>query len=172
MMHLLGSLAGIGRVVVLVAAVVIALPAAAQETSPAPDAARVDAAKALVKAMDAEGQTRMSLEQLKQALIMRIQASDPKKVAGFAAYTEKEMDPQGPRVKNFMAEIDNIAVQFYARNFTVEEMKVISAFQSSDAGRKLTKVTPELGGLIASRMGAFQVDLMKAVEQGAAGAPK
>ena len=153
----------------IIAAFAFAGPVLAQEASPEPDAARVAAAKDLVKAMDARGQTLASLEQLRQALIMRIQASEPRKAVGFIAYTDKEMDPNGPRVSSFLSDMENIAVQFYARNFTPEEMQAIAAFQQSDAGRKFNKLTPELGGLIAVRMGRFQSDLIKAVEQGAAG---
>ncbi len=152
----------------IIAVLALAAPVIAQDATPEPDAARVSAAKELVKAMDARAQTLASLAQLRQALIMRIQASEPKKAVGFTAYTDKEMDPNGPRVTTFLSDMENIAVQFYARNFTLDEMKAISAFQQSDAGRKFNNLTPELGGLIAARMGKFQSDLIKAVEKGAA----
>lgn len=155
--------------IVAISALALAAPLAAQEATPQPDAAHVAAAEDLVKAMDARGQTLASLAQLRQALIMRIQASEPKKVVGFTAYTEKEMDPNGPRVMTFLSDMENIAVQFYARNFSPDEMKAIAAFQQSEAGRKFNKLTPELGGLIATRMGKFQSELIKAVEKGAAG---
>lgn len=148
--------------------------ASAQEpaTAAEPDAARVAAARDLVKAMDAEGQTRGSLAQLRQALIARMQASEPAKVVGFTAYVDKEMRTDGPLVKDFLADLDAMAVQFYARNFTPEEMKAIAAFQMSEAGRKFNALTPELGGLVAARMNRFQSDLIKAVEKGAAGQAK
>lgn len=146
--------------------------ALAQVTAGAePDASHVAAARELVKAMDAEGQARASLEQLRQALIARVQASEPAKAAGYSAYAEKAMQPGGALVKGFLSDLDNMAVQFYARNFTPDEMKAIGVFQSSEAGRKFNKLTPELGGLIAARMGQFQSDLIKAVEKGAAAAP-
>lgn len=135
-----------------------------------PDAGQIAAAKDLVKAMDAEGQARSSLEQLRQALIARVQASEPSKAVGYSAYADKAMQPDSALVKSFLSDIDNMAVQFYARNFTPDEMKAIGVFQSSEAGRKFNKLTPELGGLIAARMGQFQSDLIKAVEKGAAGA--
>lgn len=141
----------------------------AQVTATAePDAAHIAAARELVKAMDAQGQARASLEQLRQALIARVQASEPAKAVGYSAYADKAMQPDGPLVKGFLSDLDNMAVQFYARNFTPDEMTAIGAFQSSEAGRKFNKLTPELGGLIAARMGQFQSDLIKAVEKGAA----
>lgn len=149
---------------------VFSYPSPAQEATPAPDAAQVSAAKELVTAMDARGQALRSLEQLRQALLMRIQSTEPSKAVGFAAYTEKEMDPQSARVQGFLSDLENIAVQFYARNFTPDEMKAIGEFQKSAAGRKFNEKTPELGGLIATRMGQFQTELIKAVQQGAAGA--
>ena len=143
--------------------------AIAQQATPEPDAAHVAAATELVSAMDAKTQALTSVEQLRQALIMRIQASEPKKVVGFTAYADKEMRPDSPLVKQFLTDMENIAVQFYARNFTPDEMKAIAVFQKSEAGRKFNRVTPELGGLIATRMGRFQTDVIKAIEQGAAG---
>lgn len=166
MKRTLRSIFGIACTMVALACLHAAI---AQEKSPEPDAAHVTAARELVAAMDANGQALASLEQLRQALIMRIQANEPKKVVGFTAYADKEMDPNGPRVKGFLADMENIAVQFYARGFTPEEMKAIAAFQASDAGRKFNKLTPELGGLIATRMGQFQTELLKAIEKGAAG---
>jgi hypothetical protein len=161
-----------GALIGLIGQICVVTSAGAQEVTAAPDAQHVEAAKELVAAMDAKGQAMTSLEQLRQALIMRIQASDPKKVVGFTAYTEKEMDPNGARVRDFLTDMENIAVQFYARTFSVEEMKAIATFQKSDAGRKFNQKTPELGGLIAARMGRFQTELIKAVEQGAAGQAK
>lgn len=153
----------------ILCSLVSAAPLVAQQATADPDAAHVTAAKELVSAMDANTQALASVEQLRQALIMRMQASEPAKVVGFTAYADKEMSPGSPRVKAFLADMENIAVQFYARNFTPEEMKTIAAFQQSPAGRKFNKLTPELGGLIASRMGQFQSDVIKAIEKGAAG---
>lgn len=132
------------------------------------DPARVAAARDLVAAMDARNQAQASIVQLKQALIMRIQASDPKRTVGFAAYAEREMDPNGPRVQALVAELENSAVSFYAHYFAPEEMAQIAAFQRSAAGRKFTQYMPELGAVIGQRMGQFQVEVMQAVEQGAA----
>lgn len=149
--------------------VAFAGPLLAQQATPEPDATRVAAARELVAAMDANAQALASVEQLRQALIMRMQATEPKKVVGFTAYADKEMAPNSARVKEFLTDMENLAVQFYARNFTPEEMKSVAAFQQSEAGRKFNKLTPELGGLIATRMGQFQSDVIKAVEKGAAG---
>ena len=159
----------VGALALILCGVVCVAPLVAQEARSEPDAAHVAAARELVSAMDANGQALASIEQLRQALVMRLQASEPKKVVGFTAYADKEMNPTSLLVKQFLADMENIAVQFYARNFSPEEMTAIAAFQRSEAGRKFNKVTPELGGLIASRMGQFQSDVIKAIEKGAAG---
>ncbi|MFV0367396.1 MAG: DUF2059 domain-containing protein [Hyphomicrobiaceae bacterium] len=138
------------------------------QATPEPDAKHVAAAEALVKAMDARGQTLASIERLKQALIMRIRANEPQKAVGFTAYTDRELDPNGERVQKFLSEMNNIAVQFYARNFTPQEMQAIAQFQQSAAGRKYNQIMPELGGLIAQRMNKFQAEVLQAVHQGAA----
>lgn len=163
------TLALVGALATILCSVMLIAPLAAQQATPEPDAGHVTAAQELVSAMDAKGQALSSIEQLRQALVMRIQASEPKKVVGFTAYADKEMSPDSPHVKQFLADMDNIAVQFYARNFTPQEMKAIAAFQQSPAGRKFNKVTPELGGLIASRMGQFQSEVIQAIEKGSAG---
>lgn len=153
----------------VICAVALAGAAMAQQATPEPDATHVAAAKELVTAMDANAQALASIEQLRQALVMRMQANEPNKVVGFTAYADKEMGPTSPRVKEFLSDMENIAVQFYARSFTPDEMKAIAVFQKSEAGRKFNKLTPELGGLIATRMGRFQSDIIKAIEKGAAG---
>ena len=140
------------------------------EATPDPDAKHIAAAEALVQAMDARGQTLASIERLRQALIMRVQASEPKKAVGFTAYADRELDPNGARVKTFLSDMNNIAVQFYARNFSPEEMQSIADFQQSPAGQKYNQLTPELGGLIAQRMNKFQTEVLQAVHQGAASA--
>lgn len=159
-------------IVLLAATLALASPVSAQEATPPPDPANVAAAQELVKAMDARGQALASIAHLRQALIMRMQANEPGKVVGFTAYTDKELDPAGPRVSGFLSDMENIAVQFYARSFSIDEMKAISTFQASEAGRKFNTLTPELGGLIATRMSQFQSDLIKAVEKGAAAQPE
>ena len=47
------------------------------------------------------------------------------------------------------------------RSGDVDKPRILGAFNEK---------TPELGGLIATRMGQFQTELIKAVQQGAAGA--
>ncbi|MCC0008045.1 MAG: DUF2059 domain-containing protein [Hyphomicrobiaceae bacterium] len=165
------TLVCLSQLVLVAGVLALAAPAFSQEATPPPDPANVAAAQDMVKAMDARGQALASIAQLRQALVMHVQANEPNKVVGFTAYTDKELDPQGPRVAGFLSDLENIAVQFYARNFSIEEMKSIAAFQASEAGRKFNKLTPELGGLVATRMGQFQTDLIKAVEKGAAAQP-
>lgn len=156
------------------ASAVIAQQAAAPAAPAAPAAAAVDparqaAAEALVAAMGAADQARATIEHLRQALIAHTQATEPAKVIGFAAYADRELAPGSPRMTSYLSEVSKLASNFYAARFTVEEMNAIAAFQKSEAGRKFQALTPELGGQIAERTMRFQADLIRAIQQGAAG---
>ncbi|MCB1519984.1 MAG: DUF2059 domain-containing protein [Hyphomicrobiaceae bacterium] len=155
------------------AAISVAQPAAAPADEQSdPDAARLEAAKALVAAIGGGEQARATVENLKKALIANIQASVPAQAVGFAAYAEAEMKPDSPRVVKYLADVESLAVNFYARRFTAEEMQAIAAFQTSPAGRKFQALTPELGSQIAARTMLFQGDVIRTIEKGAAAQQK
>ena len=92
--------------------------------------------------------------------------------ARLAAYAEAEMKPDSPRVVKYLADVESLAVNFYARRFTAEEMQAIAAFQTSPAGRKFQALTPELGSQIAARTMLFQGDVIRTIEKGAAAQQK
>lgn len=143
-----------------------ALPSA-PPTVPA-DAQRIAAATALVAAMGAEDQGRVTIQQLKDALIAHMQATEPAKVVGFTAYAERELAPNSPRVQAYLADVSRLAIDFYSSFFSVEEMNAVTAFQRSEPGRKFQALTPQLGGAVASRTMQFQSELIQAINQGAA----
>lgn len=142
--------------------------ASAQQPA-APDEARTAAARALVEAMGGEGHARATIAGLREALLKHTQATDPGKVIGYAAYMDRELAPTSPRVTTYMADVQRIAVDFYAQRFTAEELAQIAAFQKSEAGRKFQALTPEVGQAIAQRSMQFQAELIRSIEQGAAG---
>ncbi|MGD9783834.1 MAG: DUF2059 domain-containing protein [Hyphomicrobiaceae bacterium] len=160
-------LAGAG---LLLAAMLAACPLSAQEQKSEPDAARIAAARELLAAIGGTEQAKATVESLKQALIANMRASEPAKAVGFAAYAEAATKHDGPIVSKYLADIDSLAVNFYARRFSAEEMAAIAAFQKSEAGRKFQALTPELGSQIAARSMQLQADVLRAVEKGAAGA--
>ncbi|MFN3868871.1 MAG: DUF2059 domain-containing protein [Hyphomicrobiaceae bacterium] len=147
------------------------LAAALAQQPAAPDDARIAAARALVEAMGGEGHAQATVAGLKDALIKHMQSTEPAKVVGFVAYMDRELAPTGPRVAAYMADVQRIAVDFYAQRFTAAELEQIAAFQKSEAGRKFQALTPEVGQAIAQRSMQFQADLLRAIEQGA-GAPQ
>lgn len=141
----------------------------AQEQSE-PDAARLTAARALVAALGGRDQASSTVDRLRSALIANIQSQQPAKAVGFAAYAEKVMAPDGDIVGKYLGDVESLAVNFYARRFSAEELAAITAFQTSPAGRKFQAVTPELGQQIAARTMQLQGEVIRRIEQGAAGA--
>ena len=80
-----------------------------------------------------------------------------------------ETQPDKPRVKQFIADMEDAASKFYAERFTADELKAIVAFQTSEAGKKFQKLTPELVAFIAPRMTAFQEGLIRDMQKGIEG---
>lgn len=150
------------------AAALAALTISSRAEQPPADPARIAAAQALVNAMGGEMHARATVAGLKVALVKHVAATEPAKVVGFNAYMEKELAPSSPRVTSYLSDVGRIAVEFYAQRFTTEELNQITAFQNSEAGRKFQALTPELGHKIAQRSMAFQTDLLRTIDQGAA----
>lgn len=172
-----GLLAGTVLAAGLVAALAIGpgAPALAEDAKPAaaadaaPDPARLAAAKELLNAMGGLDQAKSSIPQFVEALAADIQQRDDKIAAPAAYFLRSETEPGKPRVKSFIAEVEATATKFYAQNFTVDEMKVITAFHTSAAGKKFQGETPKLVALMSPIMGRFQQSLIEDMQKGLSG---
>ncbi len=161
----LGAGLGAGRV-----------PASAQEPAKpvaAADPARVAAAKNLLVAFGGLDQAKASIPQFVDMLVADIKLRDNKIAAPAEYFLRSETEPDKPRVKAYLAEVEKAAIDFYAERFTTDEMKVIAEFHTSAAGKKFQAETPKLLGLMVPMMGKFQQSLIEDMSKGlSAGAAK
>ncbi len=162
---------GLAAAVAFVAIGLAGLPIASAEDAK-PDPARIAAAKELVATMGGGEQAQASIKQFVMALTAEIAQHDQKLAKPAEMFMQLETQPDKPRVKQFIADMEDAASKFYAERFSADELKTIVAFQNSEAGKKFQKLTPELVGFIAPRMTAFQEglirDMQKGIEGGAA----
>lgn len=126
-----------------------------------PDPARLAAAKDLVAAMGGEDQARASVTAFVDAINADLRQKLPQKAPALEAYLKTEAALDGVRVKDLLAGFQELAVNFYAERFTVDEMQAIAVFHKSAAGRKFQETTPRLMTLLAGRMQDFQGTLMR-----------
>lgn len=145
----------------IVAAILIAVSPSAMAQSTPPDAARIAAAEALVTAMGGDDQASTSVTAFVDAINADLRQKLPQKAPALEAYLKAETATDKSRIKELLADLKKLAVDFYATRFTVEEMQSIAAFQKSPAGRKFQETTPRLMTLLAGRMQDFQGTLMR-----------
>lgn len=159
----LGLVLGLGMAVTVV-------PARAQDAPKAEaakaDPARVAAAKDLLQAMGGIEQARASISQFVEALIAEITSKDQSISGPASLFLRSETQPDRPRVKQFLAGVEEAAAGFYAERFTAEELKTIADFQRSAAGKKFQAETPQLMGVMIPRMTAFQQGLIEDMQKG------
>lgn len=134
-----------------------------------PDPARIAAAKELVATMGGADQARASIKQFVMALTAEIAQRDEKLAKPAEMFMQLETQPDKPRVKQFIADMEDAASKFYAERFTADELKAIVAFQTSEAGKKFQKLTPEIVAVIGPRMTAFQEGLLRDMQKGISG---
>lgn len=150
------------RALALAALLLLTLPAAgAFAQAAAPDPARLAAAQELVASMGGDDQARASVTAFVDAINADLRQKVPQKAPALEAFLKGELAADKPRLKELLADLQNLAVTFYAERFTVDELKAIAAFQKSAAGRKFQETTPRLMTLLAARMQDFQGSLMR-----------
>lgn len=137
------------------------------------DPARLAAAKELLVAFGGLEQAKASIPQFVDMLVVEIKLRDEKIAAPSEYFLRSETQPDKPRVKAYLAEVEAAASAFYAERFTADEMKAIAAFHTSAAGKKFQAETPKLLGLMVPMMGRFQQTLLEDMTKGiSAGAAK
>lgn len=133
------------------------------------DPARIAAAKELLAAFGGLEQAKASVPQFVNALVAEIRSRDEKIGAPAEYFLRSETEPDKPRVKAYLAEVEAAATSFYADTFTVDEMKTITAFYTSAAGKKFQAETPKLLGMMAPMMARFQQSLIQDMQKGLSG---
>ena len=149
----MGKIAGLGKAAaasILISGLVCGTAARAQEIS----AEHIAAAKQAITALGVTDRFDNILPGLAERLKSELIQSSPNVEDQITATVDAKALELAPR----RADLEREAALTYARAFSVEELKAISTFYSSDAGKKLLKDGP-----IATR------ELMKAADIWAAG---
>lgn len=149
----MGKIAGLGKAAaasILISGLVFGTAARAQEIS----AEHIAAAKQAITALGVTDRFDNILPGLAERLKSELIQSSPNVEDQITATVDAKALELAPR----RADLEREAALTYARAFSVEELKAISTFYSSDAGKKLLKDGP-----IAAR------ELMKAADIWAAG---
>ena len=118
------------------------------------------AAAELLQALGGMEQARKTIAQLKTGMIQDVTRRSPDIAPAFSAFVTKELAPDSARVTAYLKDIEKLAVTFYKENFTVAEMKEISAFQRTEAGKKFQRQAPQLLQKMTPRMMQFQQELI------------
>lgn len=121
------------------------------------------AAADLLQALGGMEQARKTIAQLKTGMIQDVTRRSPEIAPAFSAFVAKELAPDSARVTAYLKDIEKLAVAFYKENFTVAEMKEISAFQRTEAGKKFQRQAPMLLQTMTPRMMQFQQELINDV---------
>ncbi|MEK1932324.1 MAG: DUF2059 domain-containing protein [Pararhizobium sp.] len=147
------NLAGLGRTVAATAIILSAVMVPALRAQEVTDD-QVKAARAAIEAISATNGFDNILPNLAERLKTTLIQSSP----NYQELITKTVDEKALELAARRADLEREAATIYAKTFTVDQLNAITAFYTSDAGKKLLKDGP-----IASR------EMMKAADIWAAG---
>lgn len=152
----------------LLSVLVLAQPAFAQK--PPLDPAKETAAKELLAAMNVQEQFRKTLDSMQAVLgqQMKTQPGGDKAMATIGKIFASDSE----HVKTYLADAETAMVAFYAERFTAEEMKEITAFQLSAAGKKLQSSMPDMVQALGPPIAKFQDGVKKILVDELSAKPK
>lgn len=132
----------------------LALFAGLAHAQGAPDADRQAAAKDLMAAMNVQEQFNKTLASVQNLLAQQMKAQPGGDKA--TALIGKIFDPESADVKAYLTDAEAALVTFYAERFSTEELKEITAFQRSAAGKKLQANIPDMVQALGPPLAKFQ----------------
>lgn len=144
----------------------VLVPAMAQK-APTGDPARLAAAKELMAAQGGIEQANKALEQISNAMVAEVRRSSPAEADGLQRFMKSYASPTNPTVKAFFENVLKSSIDFYADRCTVEEMKAMTAFMGSPAGKKFLSIAPDAATVLAPHMVQFQKALIADVQAAA-----
>ena len=100
-------------------------------------------------------------------MIAEVRRTSPEEADGFAKFMETYIGSTNPKVTAFFEKVIDATTTFYAERCTVEEMKAMTAFLQTPAGKKFIALAPEAAAGIAPHFIEFQKGLIADI-QGAA----
>lgn len=136
---------------------VAGLPSYAQ---PAPDPARLVAARELVDAMGGVSMAERVVDQMIGGMVSQMRSQNPSAAAEFERIMRTVLAPDSPRVKAYFNEIMDVTTKFYAEKFTVDELRELTVFQRSPLGQKFQKVVPEAMAHMTPALMKFQAGIV------------
>ena len=144
------------------------LPASAQK---APiDPAKLAAARELMAAQGGIEQARKGLDQSRAAMIAEVRRTSPEEADGFAKFMGTYLGSSNPKVTAFFEKVIAATTTFYAERCTIEEMKAMTAFLQTPAGKKFIALAPEAAAGMAPHFIEFQkgltADIQAAAQRG------
>jgi hypothetical protein len=131
------TLSGFGRsaaAALLISGIAFSAPARAQEVT----ADHLKAARDAITALSATDRFDIILPTVAEQLKAQLIQSSP----NFQDAIGKTVDAQALALAPRRADLEKESATIYAKTFSTEELKAISAFYSSDAGKKLLKDGP------------------------------
>lgn len=133
------------------------LPSYAQ---PAPDTARLVAARELVDAMGGVSMAERVVDQMIGGMVNQMRSQNPSAAAEFERIMRIVLAPDSPRVRAYFNEIMDVTTKFYAEKFTVDELRELTVFQRSPLGQKFQKVVPEAMARMTPALMKFQAGIV------------
>ena len=147
--------------------VAMATTVVAQKAPAAIDPANLAAAKELMAAQGGIEQARKGLEQTKAAMIAEVRRASPAEADGFARFMDTYLGTGNPKVTAFFEKVLESTTNFYAERCTIEEMKGMTTFLGTPAGKKFIALAPEVAAGLAPHFIEFQKGLMADVQAAA-----
>ena len=146
----------------------LSVPAFAEDAvvakvAPAPEV--LEAAKAVIEASGGRTEALKAMSSIKGTYLAQLRGQDPAMIEKVQGILTKLMDEKNPRIASYLDEMEASAMDFYATRFTADELKAISAFQVSPAGRKFRTVVPELMAVMQPPMMRFQQALSQELQR-------
>ena len=151
---------------VIALACILAFPLAPLRAEEPIDPARLEAAMALLQAIGAAKQ----MDDLAEFMITQFASSTLAVEESKKAEAKKTLDAFSEKIRSYRPEMQKELATRYARRFTIDELKAITAFYRSPTGMKFIAAAPELpelmhmGGEIGTRFGLQAMQEARALE--------
>ena len=145
----------------------MAVSAQAQKAPATPDPAKLAAAKELMAAQGGIEQARKGLDQTRSAMVAEVRRASPAEADGFARFMDTYLGAANPKVTAFFEKVLESTTIFYAERCSIEEMKGMTTFLGTPAGKKFIALAPEVAASLAPHFIEFQKGLMADVQAAA-----
>jgi len=142
----------------------LAAGAIAQSSAPAPDPARVQAAREMFAAQGGVDQARKSLDEITKSIIEQARQSSPDIADGLERFLKDYFSSEKGHVKALLDDVLDISARYYAERFTVEEMQQLTNFLRSPVGQKFVEAAPGVTAAATPRLIEFQQRMMMSLQ--------